>query len=58
MVATDISTVTWHKVASRWNRGIAKPGHRVPCARKDSSLRFKRALDGKRMTDKTEQIED
>ncbi|MDH6148660.1 MULTISPECIES: Rieske 2Fe-2S domain-containing protein [Paraburkholderia] len=58
MVATDISAVTWRKVASRWNRGIAKPGRGVPGARKDSSLRFKRAADGKRMTYKTEQIED
>jgi hypothetical protein len=58
LVATDISPITWRKVAARWNRGVAKPPQGVPSARRDSSLRFKQTADGKRPAYKVEQIED
>jgi nitrite reductase/ring-hydroxylating ferredoxin subunit len=58
LVATDISPITWRKVASRWNRGVAKAPQGVQSARRDSSLRFKQTADGKRPAYKVEQIED
>jgi hypothetical protein len=42
LVETDISPVTWRKVSSRWNRGIAKPGKGVTNATKTSSIRMRR----------------
>lgn len=48
LVATDVSPITWRKIASRWNRGIAKPGKGVDGALKDGSIRMKRTADGKR----------
>ncbi|WP_042878855.1 Rieske 2Fe-2S domain-containing protein [Cupriavidus necator] len=50
LVATDISPITWRKLASRWNRGIAKPGRGVDGAVKASSLRLKKASEGKQAT--------
>ena len=46
LVETDISPVTWRKLASRWNRGIAKPGRGVTNATKTSSIRMRRLADG------------
>ncbi|MDF3931127.1 Rieske 2Fe-2S domain-containing protein [Pseudomonas citronellolis] len=48
LVATDVSPITWRKLASRWNRGIAKPGRGVAGALKDTALRFKDTADGRR----------
>ena len=47
LVETDVSPVTWRKLASRWNRGIAKPGKGVTNATKTSSIRMRRLSDGK-----------
>lgn len=47
LVATDISPITWRKLASRWNRGIAKPGKGVAGAVKTHSIRFKETAAGK-----------
>lgn len=47
LVETDVSPVTWRKLASRWNRGIAKPGRGVPNATKTSSIRMRRLAEGK-----------
>lgn len=58
LVATDISPITWRKLASRWNRGIARPGHGVDGAVKTSSIRFKRTADGKRPGYLVDKIED
>jgi len=58
LVATDISPISWRKVASRWNRGIAKPGRGVAGSVKDSSLIFKDTADGHRPGYKVRQIED
>jgi nitrite reductase/ring-hydroxylating ferredoxin subunit len=46
LVSTDISPITWRKLASRWNRGIAKPGRGVDGAVKAGSLRLRRAAEG------------
>jgi hypothetical protein len=46
LVATDVSPITWRKVASRHNRGIAKPGKGVDGAVKTSSIRLRRISDG------------
>ena len=56
LVATDISPITWRKLASRWNRGIAKPGRGVKGAVKDTSLIFKETADGHRPGYKVRQI--
>ncbi|HEY4297269.1 MAG TPA: Rieske 2Fe-2S domain-containing protein [Paraburkholderia sp.] len=58
LVATDVSPITWRKVASRWNRGIAKPGRGVDGAVKASSIQMKRTADGKRPAYFVEKIED
>lgn len=58
LVATDISPITWRKVASRWNRGIAKPGRGVPGSVKTSSLIFKDTADGHRPGYKVRKIEE
>ena len=47
LVETDISPVTWRKLASRWNRGIAKPGRGVTNATRTSSIRMRRLAEGK-----------
>jgi len=47
LVSTDISPITWRKLASRWNRGIAKPGKGVPNATKTSSIRLRQLSEGK-----------
>lgn len=57
LVETDISPVTWRKVASRHNRGIAKPGKGVPNATKTSSIRMRRLAQGKAPAYKVEKIE-
>jgi nitrite reductase/ring-hydroxylating ferredoxin subunit len=58
LVATDVSPITWRKMASRWNRGIAKPGRGVAGARKDTSLIFKDTADGNRPGYKVRKIEE
>lgn len=58
LVATDISPITWRKLASRWNRGIAKPGRGVKGSVKDISLIFKETADGHRPGYKVRKIED
>ena len=46
LVATDVSPITWRKVASRYNRGIAPPGKGVDGATKSSSIRLRRIAAG------------
>ena len=58
LVATDVSPITWRKLASRWHRGIAKPGRGVAGALKTSSLRFKDTSDGMRPGYKVPKIPD
>lgn len=58
LVATDISPITWRKLASRWNRGIAKPGRGVQGSVKDLSLIFKDTADGHRPSYKVRKIEE
>jgi hypothetical protein len=58
LVATDVSPITWRKLASRWHRGIAKPGRGVAGALKTSSLRFKDTADGMRPGYKVPKIPD
>ncbi|MDF0542736.1 Rieske 2Fe-2S domain-containing protein [Sphingobium sp. H39-3-25] len=48
LVATDVSPITWRKLASRHNRGIAKPGRGVEGATKTSSIRMRRLAQGKK----------
>ena len=48
LVATDVSPITWRKVASRHNRGIAKPGKGVEGATKTSSIRMRRIAEGRK----------
>ena len=56
LVETDVSPVTWRKVSSRWNRGIAKPGKGVTNATKTSSIRMRRLAQGKAPGYKVEKI--
>ncbi len=58
LVSTDISPVTWRKVSSRWNRGIAKPGRGVDGATKTSSIRMRRLAEGKKAGYYVEKIND
>ena len=58
LVETDVSAITWRKLASRHNRGIAKPGRGVDGAVKASSLRIRRAAEGKKLSYTVEKIED
>jgi nitrite reductase/ring-hydroxylating ferredoxin subunit len=58
LVATDVSPITWRKVASRWNRGIAKPGRGVTNATKTSSIRLRRLAQGKAPGYFVQKIED
>ncbi len=46
LVSTDVSPITWRKIASRWNRGIAKPGRGVEGAIPTSSIRLRRLAEG------------
>jgi phenylpropionate dioxygenase-like ring-hydroxylating dioxygenase large terminal subunit len=56
LVSTDVSPITWRKLASRWNRGIAKPGRGVDGALKDTSIIFKNTADGLRPSYKVRKI--
>lgn len=56
LVSTDISPVTWRKLASRHNRGIAKPGKGTYGAVKTHSTRLKELADGKRPAYFVEQV--
>jgi nitrite reductase/ring-hydroxylating ferredoxin subunit len=58
LVATDISPIMWRKLASRWNRGIAKPGRGVDGALPSSSIRMRRTAEGKPPTYRVEKIKD
>ncbi|MDF0546153.1 Rieske 2Fe-2S domain-containing protein [Sphingobium sp. H39-3-25] len=58
LVATDISPITWRKLASRYNRGIAKPGRGVEGATKTSSIRMRRLAEGKKPGYFVEKIKD
>jgi len=58
LVATDVSPITWRKVASRYNRGIAKPGEGVDGAVKTSSIRLRRISDGDAPGYRVKKIED
>tara|TARA_Y100000589_G_scaffold86128_1_gene80043 strand:- start:477 stop:1880 length:1404 start_codon:yes stop_codon:yes gene_type:complete len=46
LVDTDVSPITWRKLASRCNRGIAKPGVGVNGSVKASSLRLRDVSEG------------
>jgi hypothetical protein len=58
LVATDVSPITWRKVASRYNRGIAKPGKGVEGATKTSSIRLRRLAQGRKPGYFVEKIRD
>ncbi len=58
LVVTDVSPITWRKVASRWNRGIAKPRRGVDGTNPASSIRMQRAADGQGPGYKVTKIED
>lgn len=58
LVATDVSPITWRKVASRYNRGIAKPGKGVEGATKTSSIRLRRLAQGRKPGYFVEKIQD
>ncbi|WP_233868106.1 Rieske 2Fe-2S domain-containing protein [Paraburkholderia adhaesiva] len=58
LVSTDVSPITWRKVASRWNRGIAKPGRGVDGAIKAGAIRMKRTAAGKAPAYFVEKIEE
>ncbi len=47
LVATDVSPITWRKVASRHNRGIAKPGRGVSGSTRVNSQVLKGAAQGR-----------
>jgi hypothetical protein len=56
LVETDISPITWRKLASRWNRA-SLPGKGVPNATKTSSIRMRRLAEGKAPSYFVEKIE-
>lgn len=58
LMATDVSPITWRKLASRWNRGIAKPARGVAGSVKNSSLIYKDTADGHRPGYKVRKIEE
>ncbi len=58
LVSTDVSPITWRKLASRWNRGIAKPGRGVDGAVQASSIRLRQAAEGKPLAYKVKKIEE
>ncbi|MFC7050977.1 Rieske 2Fe-2S domain-containing protein [Emcibacter nanhaiensis] len=58
LVDTDVSPITWRKVASRHNRGIAKPGRGVDGSVKASSIRMRRLAEGKKLGYFVEKIEE
>ncbi len=57
LVSTDLSPITWRKLASRWNRGIAKPGRGVAGSRKDTAQRFRDTAEGKPPRYKTDKVD-
>ena len=58
LMATDVSAITWRKVASRHNRGIASPGRGVDGATKSSSIRLRRIAAGDAPGYRVQKIED
>lgn len=46
LVSTDVSPITWRKLASRWNRGIAKVPRGVDGKIPTTSLRMRRLAEG------------
>lgn len=46
LMSTDISPITWRKVASRWNRGIAKAPRGVEGKVPTTSIRMHRTAEG------------
>ena len=58
LVDTDISPITWRKLASRHNRGIAKPGKGVQGTLKSSSIILRNLADGTPPGYKVNKIED
>lgn len=56
--ATDISPITWRKLASRHNRGIAPPGKGMDGATKTSSIRMRKLAEGKKPGYFVDKIED
>lgn len=57
LVSTDLSPITWRKLASRWNRGIAKPGRGVAGSRKDTAQGFRDTAEGKPPRYKTDKVD-
>ncbi|MFT6286432.1 MAG: nitrite reductase/ring-hydroxylating ferredoxin subunit [Halieaceae bacterium] len=47
LVDTDVSAITWRKLASRNHRGIARPPRGVAGTLKSSSIRLRNVADGK-----------
>ena len=58
LVDTDVSPITWRKLASRYNRGIARPGRGVDGSIKASSIRIRRLAEGKKLGYFVEKIDD
>lgn len=58
LVSTDVSPITWRKLASRWNRGIAKAPRGVEGKIPTTSLRMRRAAEGVPPGYKVQKIED
>ena len=58
LMATDVSAITWRKLASRYNRGIARPGRGVEGATRTSSILLRRLSEGKKPGYLVEKIED
>jgi len=58
LVDTDVSPITWRKLAARYNRGIARPGRGVDGAIKASSIRIRRLAEGKKLGYFVEKIDD
>lgn len=58
LMETDVSPITWRKLTSRHNRGIAKPGKGVEGATKTSSIRMRRLAQGKKPGYFVEKIDD
>src|SRR5690554_5656370 len=57
LVATDVSPITWRKVASRHNRGIAKPGRGVAGSTKANSQLYRDSAQGREPNYYTPQID-
>jgi hypothetical protein len=58
LVDTDVSPITWRKLASRYNRGIARSGRGVDGSIKASSIRIRRLAEGKKLGYFVEKIDD